>query len=276
MKTLLADEDEARKFARTFLLPYGKPRLFQCVARKKYTNGGTQLGRGQYILEQRILDFDDEERAEERFIRELRKAEVLAQAGMYTDEKNAPIQIDWMVAYITAYPLDEDDATDAFIAHVLERRKDRRQALRNNKMDASQPIMSKPMKAMQTFLHKSPCRMERLLKLDIDTKDPALLHQLYTAMHEAVVVVAAETRGGYHVVIERGKCCQGLWKFARDINTQIEKAYQWITIEDGTGPMFAIPGTNQGGFTVRLATEQWREALQTAALEVNKEILLTR
>jgi len=268
---LLVDENETRRFVRDFLLPFQKARLFQCLARNKYVDD-RKLGRSQYILERHILDFggDAPIKAEDRFVRELRKCEALAAAGMYTDENNVPLQKAWMVAYITAYPLDEDDACDAFMTHVLERRKARRRQVankqQNNKtVDVTEPVMRKIMSSLQTFLHQNPCRTHRLLKLDVDTKDPVLLRQLYSAMHEATVVVAAETRGGYHVVIERGRCCQSLWKFARDVNATVAHQDQWITIEDGNGPLLAIPGTNQGGFTVRLATEEWKEALSKAA-----------
>ena len=74
-------------------------------------------------------------------------------------------------------------------------------------------------------------------------------------------MVVAETRGGFHVVLERGKSCQTLWKFAQKAHVNIPKQEHWITIEDGDGPMFAVPGTNQGGFTVKLIREEWRKAI---------------
>lgn len=266
---LLADENETRRFVREYLLPFRKARLLQLAARNKYADD-RKLGRPLYILERHILDFGgDSTKAEDRFVRELRKCEALATAGLYTDENGVPLQKGWMVAYITAYALDEDDASDAFITHVLERRKERRRQANkpnsNETVDGTEPVMKKIMSTLQTLLHKSPCRDRRLLKLDIDTKDPELLRQLHSAMHEAAVVVAMETRGGFHVVIERGRCCQNLWKFARDVNANVAPQDQWITIEDGSGPLLAIPGTNQGGFTVRLATEEWKKALGKAA-----------
>ena len=185
---------------------------------------------------------------------------------MYQDPKtSATIDIEWMVAYITAYPLDEDDACDTFTAHVLERRRQHRHAVVKQNVDPSAPAMSGMIKQIQTALHQSPCRQHRMLKLDVDTKDPELLEQLYLALVGIKLVLAAETHGGYHVVIERGPACQSLWKFARSTNAGVNVADQWITIEDNSGPMIAIPGTNQGGFTVRLVTEQWVESLRRAA-----------
>jgi len=211
-------------------------------------------------------------KAEDQFIRKLRKCEVLANAGLYTDEDDVALKLECMVVYVTAYPLDEDDAVDAFIEHVLERRKEQRRALKNKKADAATgPIVSKPVRVLESLLHQNPCRMHRLMKLDIDTKDPVLLRQLQTAMCEATVVVAAETRGGYHLVIERGKSCENLYKFAREINSKTKFADQWITIEKGNGPMLAVPGTKQGGFTMRLATDEWKEALKNAAVAVKAE-----
>lgn len=258
--TLLVDEEEAREFCRTFLLPYEKPRLFQCMARNKYADG--KLSKNGIFLERSCLTFDNKNTAEDNFIRELCKVDVLAQAKMYKDAKDLTIEPDWMVVYVTAYPLDEDDACDEFIQRVLERRKNHRRALiKRTISDASIPAMSRLMSQMQTCLHLSPCRKHRMLKLDVDTKDANLLHQLYASMKETNVVVAVETRGGFHVVIERGPGCQSLFMFARQVNSTLKKAEQWITIEDGAGPMIAIPGTNQGGFTVRLATNVWKEAL---------------
>jgi hypothetical protein len=104
-----------------------------------------------------------------------------------------------------------------------------------------------------------------MLKLDIDTKDPELIQQLQQAMRDCTLVLAMETRGGYHLIIERrGQGLQGLWKFAREVNRGVTAQDQWITVEDNSGPMVAIPGTNQGGFTVRLKTEEWKAALRAA------------
>ena len=134
------------------------------------------------------------------------------------------------------------------------------------------PIVSRTIGHMQTFLHQNPCRQHRMLKLDVDTKDPELLGNLYRSMADCDIKVAVETRGGYHVVVTRGPSCQELWKFAMSINNvaTMASANQWITIEDNNGPMIAIPGTKQGGFTVRDATTHWQEAVRRpSALETS-------
>jgi hypothetical protein len=160
---LLVDEEEARRFCRTFLVPYGKARLFQVMTRNKYAGG--MLSRNSLFLERKILSFDHPEQAEEDFIRGLRKAEVLAAAGMYRDrggrkrDRDTPIALDWMVAYITAYPLDTDDACDSFIAHVLERRKEQRRALTKSRSAAEEtlsPAVPSPMSQLQSFSTKVP------------------------------------------------------------------------------------------------------------------------
>lgn len=283
---LLVDEDAARDFCRSFLIPYEKPRLFQCMARNKYADGN--LSKHSLVLERSVLTFDsnNKDMVEENFIRELRKVDILAKAGFYKDPKkgeNLSIQPEWIVVYITAYPLDEDDACDEFMQRVLERRKQFRRAMvnhnnkRSNKMadgtcsggcPPAAMMMSRLMSQMQTCLHLSPCPTHRMLKLDVDTKDPMLLKQLYVAMKETNVVLAMETRGGFHVVIERGPGCQSLFLFAKAVNSTIKQPDRWITIEDSSGPMVAIPGTSQGGFAVRLATDEWKEAVLSAAAGV--------
>ena len=76
MPTLLVDEEAARHFCRTFLLPYARPRILQCVARKKYANG--EMNMGTLILERTVLRFDKGQESEDKFIRELRKFEILS------------------------------------------------------------------------------------------------------------------------------------------------------------------------------------------------------
>lgn len=294
MNSLLVNEEDAREFCRAFLLPYRKPRLLEYVARNKYAPTTTtttiaggekqqRLSKSSKILDRKILSFDDD-RGEDNFIPELRKLEVLAAAGMFTDRKSdAPIPIEWTVVYVTAYPLDEDDASDAFISHVVERRQEARRGSAKQQQRQQEkslttaravavaaPVISRTIGLMQTFLHQSPCRQHRMLKLDVDTKEPSLLGNLYRSMADCVIEVALETRGGYHVIVKRGPSCQKLWKFAACINNVATMALadQWITIEDNNGPMIAIPGTNQGGFTVRNVTTQWQEAVRrSSALE---------
>lgn len=80
MTTLVFNEAVAREYCRTSLLPYGRPRVLQCVARKKYSNG--EMTMGTIILERVILHFDKGQKSEDKFIRELRKFDVLANAGL--------------------------------------------------------------------------------------------------------------------------------------------------------------------------------------------------
>lgn len=104
-----------------------------------------------------------------------------------------------------------------------------------------------------------------MLKLDVDTKDPTLIKQLQKSINSAVIVMAAETRGGYHVVVEKGPWCRSLYDFARAVNDGVPKEDQWITIENNRGPMYAIPGTSQGGFEVKIRTEMWQQAVHHSA-----------
>jgi hypothetical protein len=264
-RSILVDEGEARQFCRDYLLRSPKPRLVEVVARNKYAPEDNKLSSGTQIHERKILSFD-RENAEDRFVQFLRQVDILARNNFYRDPKAADYVIDpeWMVVYITAYPLDEKDAADVFIEKILDRRKHFRRAVA--KETACLPMVSRVTSLLETSLHQSPCREFRLLKLDVDTKDAILLQDLYRALAGVIVVVAAETRGGYHVVLERGPACQGLHKFVKaswqPAGVSKKNAHDhWITIESGSGPMFAVPGTNQGGFTVRLVTEQWQRAV---------------
>ena len=83
--------------------------------------------------------------------------------------------------------------------------------------------MSNVMSTMTTLLHQHPCSKYRWLKLDVDTKDPTLIQQLQESMKGATIIFAAETRGGYHVVLEKGPVCQSLYKLARKVNEGVPK-----------------------------------------------------
>jgi hypothetical protein len=277
---LVVDESEAREFCRSFLLPFRMPRHLQLMARNKYCTQEQdrfKMSEGSIILERKIMYFDatSSTRAEDDFIREMQKFELLARAGFYKNPKTGQtLHLSCMVIYITAYPLDEDDACDAFMTKIIQQRKEYRRSwfhrLETN-IPQSPPkkvvVHSHPhlMSQLQTCLHQSPCKRHRMLKLDIDTKHPDLLRQLFQTMREGgnTVLMAIETRGGYHVVLERGPSCQNIWKFAQTINDGVRKQDQWITIEDNSGPMIVIPGTRQGGFPCRIVTDFWRQQSNT-------------
>lgn len=264
---LLVDEDAARHFCREFLLPYPQcPRLLQCVARKKYAKDDPQQewhGPGLILLERTILYFDQGQASEDAFVRALRKIQVLADAGLYTNPR-CPEQVipaSWMVVYITAYPLDEDDAADALVNKVLTARQTQRRAQANGK-DYTSAGLAHLVSKVETLLHQHPSRAQRWLKLDIDTKEAALLEQLYSALGQhARLVRVVQTRGGFHVVLEKGPCCQTLYALAKRVNAGVPQPEQWLTIENNDGPMLAIPGTSQGGFSVQDVTEEWRGKL---------------
>merc|ERR1712224_695582 len=168
------------------------------------------------------------------------------------------------VAYLTAYGLDEDDAADAFVSKVAETRTWQRRALQKSKPAEKAPSMSRVVSKMASLLHSHPCHEQRRrwLKLDVDTKDSALVERLQHCLKGAAIIFAAETRGGYHVLFEKGPWCRELYDLERNVNENVpNKEDRWITIEANNGPMIAIPGTNQGGFLVRSATESWRRAV---------------
>ena len=209
--------------------------------------------------------FDHDQASEDNFIRELRKIQVLADAGLYTNPRQ-PCQIipsDWMVVYVTAFPLDEEDAADALVTKVLAVRQDQRRAQVNNKQYEG---MTKLVSKVHTLLHQHPSRQHKWLKLDVDTKDPRHLVELYKALQGATIVQAVETRGGYHVILERGSWCRDLYAMASRVNKGVALQDQWITIENNPGPMVAVPGTSQGGFTVLDVTEDWRQAVASASV----------
>lgn len=264
--TLLIDEDVARGFCRNFLLSYPKcPRLLQCVARKKYAKDDPDAeewhGPGLILLERTILYFDQGQESEDAFIRELRKIEVLAEAGFYRNPRKPEqtIPLAWMVVYLTAYPLDEDEAADAFVSKVLSTRQEQRRAhAKEDQHQGMTHILSK----VRKLLHQHPCKVCRWLKLDVDTKDPELVEQLQNTLKGAAILQAVETRGGYHVIMEKGPCCKGLYALERKCNQGVAQEDQWLTIENSSGPLLAIPGTNQGGFTVQSVSDVWRQAVQ--------------
>lgn len=265
--SLLVNEEAARHFCRKFLLPYKRPRIMQCIARKKYSDNSMKMG--NIILERIFLRFDQGQQSEDAFIRELLKMSILADAGMYIEpskpneaSKTTTIKQEWMVPYITVFCLDEDDAADGFVAKVIEVRKSQRKALEKQKEADKAPCMSNVMSKMTTLLHQHPYREHRWLKLDVDTKDLELIQKLQESLKGATVLFAAESRGGYHVVLEKGQFCQSLYKFERAVNKGVPKEDHWISIENNNGALLAIPGTNQGGFVVQCRTEMWKEGVK--------------
>lgn len=265
---LLIGEGETREFCRSFLVPYGNARSFQLMARNKYA--GERLSRTNIQLETNTLSFHTQsssQQMEDKLIHCIRRAGVLATAEMYRDSNNLPIDADWMACYVSAFPLDVDDACDAFITLYLKRRAEKRRALvkQNDKVVQGallDPALIKPFSKLESMLQQSVSLQHRLLKFDIDTKDPELIGSLQFAMRDCKCVLAVETRSGFHVIVERGPEMQELWKFARDVNKDVPNDKQWITLEEQRcGALVAVPGTKQGGFQVRLKTDEWREAL---------------
>ena len=109
---------------------------------------------GTLILERTVLRFDKGQESENKFIRELRKFEILADNGMYVEPKvKTVIKPQWMVPYITAFPLEEDGAADAFVAKVIETRKDQRKALEKSKTADEAPNMSNIMSNIRSNIN---------------------------------------------------------------------------------------------------------------------------
>lgn len=312
MSSLVADEEAARHFCRTYLLPYKNPHILQLCARRKYATHTTMpennkkhdmmMSSSVIILERIDLGFDKGQESEDLFIRELNKMDILANAGFYTerskkgtsggvedDNSRAKIlKAEWMVPYITAFGLDEDDAADAFVQKVLDTRKEQRRMLDKKgnqpetKKTRNAPSMTNITSKMRSLLHQHPSTNYRWLKLDVDTKQPDLILELQSCLMGGHILYAAESRGGYHVVLEKGPYCKSLYAFASQLvkkrgtaggggskkdsdDNQLhvaEEEEEWLTIENHKGPLVAIPGTSQGGFIVQNVTEEWRERVK--------------
>jgi len=298
MTSLVPDEEAARHFCRTYLLPYKNPHILNLAARKKYSND--TMSKPVVILERIVLSFDKEMESEDLFIQELKKMNILANAGFYTEPERSSkargkggggggaigienpslngdgsstkmiLKSEWMVPYITAFGLDEDDAADAFVQKVMDTRKEQRRMLLVEKSKQTKktsntrtPCMSNITSKMKSLLHQHPSNDYRWLKLDVDTKQSDLILELQQSLMGGTILYAAETRGGYHVVLEKGPCCKSLYTFASQLGKKRDvEEEDWLTIENNTGPMVAIAGTNQGGFLVRNVTEEWRERVK--------------
>lgn len=81
-----------------------------------------------------------------------------------------------MGCYVSAYPLDVDDACDAFIALILKHRTERRRALVNQKGKEVHeglllPALQQPISKLESLLQQSSNLQHRLLKLDVDTNE---------------------------------------------------------------------------------------------------------
>lgn len=259
---ILEDVDETRRFVELLELHQEEgqhPRILQLIARNEYANG--QLCRSCVIVDRTVVH------NKVSLLRQLQKYEILAQAGFYQDDAGETIQPQWMAPYITLFALNEDDALDALTGWVTDQRRQQRHAFLARNKEApstnpsSAPALSRLDRRWISLLHKSPCsQFSGWLKLDVDTKDPEKIRLLQGALSQCTVLLAIETRGGYHVVVETGKSTQELYHFVHRNGAGNE---EWVTLENkGKGPMLAMPGTKQGGFVVRLVTEEWQDSVK--------------
>jgi hypothetical protein len=87
--------------------------------------------------------------------------------------------------------------------------------------------------------------------LDVDTKDPDKIESLKNFLREHGIKpqLAIETRGGYHVLLNRSSLGKNHEKLYRFIQSSLDE--KWISIEGGNA-LVVIPGTWQGGFVTRI------------------------
>jgi hypothetical protein len=229
----IVDEVEVRKFYKHHLSKYADSKYLSFIiipiARRKYWD---KLSVSQFTVNTKLQSTREDE---DNFVQEIRKYEV--KEGLYNDN-GVPIPRDAFGFYITANPMNElkgyflfQKEINGYIEQMVSR---------------NEVPHFKMMSVYKSCLHK--CPENDYVKLDVDTKDYEHIDELKQLFkkHGIVPHLVIESRGGYHVVLEKkklGKEHKTLYDFCTANET-------WVTVEKN--PLLVIPGTAQGGFVPRI------------------------
>lgn len=259
--SFIADEAQVREFFRQYILPYRDEDYLNFIiipiARRKYW---APLSKSQMNMSTKVFSVQDNE---DRFVNELRRYEV--KIGLYKDtlpvgqdpelpepnkanklrvDKEQDIPNEAFAFYLTANPMNDLKAFFLMQNEVSNKL----QLLLNTKTPNKQKI-GKISSIYKSCLHKSEHKV--LLKLDVDTKDPDKIESLKNFLREHGIKpqLVIETRGGYHVLLNRSSLGKNHEKLYRFIQSSLDE--KWISIEGGNA-LVVIPGTWQGGFVTRI------------------------
>lgn len=245
IKTLLVDEKLTREFLDITLpeLKEDEVLLLMMFARKKYNSATTDEWKFfRDVVKPSKSRGDAKVSFSDVVLRKIRRSAVFV--GDYTDFKTGElIPMDAFVYYIDLTPKSMLKAYTLFTKETAD-------LLYRIYKDTTQIEFATRLKTkFLSAIHKSNSYKPYSL-LDIDDKDEDLLEKCLDVVNNEYIWVS-ETRGGYHVIVEKTK------ENGRSIHENIRKDQQnnknsiFKDVEIKKEVMTPVPGTLQGGFMVK-------------------------
>jgi len=212
--------------------------LLQLCARRKYA---PQLTRSEKIFDRQMVDFAADADAEP-FVRQLLRLE--APLDAYAESQTGIlIPSEAFALYLTLNPASTVDAFDLASRQVQAKLVE---AARGHQVGAVSPLN----------LFYSAVHIEvggRFEKLDVDTKDAALVGELRALFdaHRIEPEFVIESKNGFHVVMDN-KTSYGAIT-GRKALLEFVTTRDWLDVNGkDSHPSCVVPGTLQGGFPTRL------------------------
>ncbi len=242
MYKLIHDPEQIKQFGKLFLPTENRLVInLSLVARKKYA---PELPDLVYILQRVIVGGDaDREKAANHLSRYVMRLET--PIGSYIDKNDQPIPNEALALYAFIDPKDTVKALSATLHECVEK-------ISNGESVPNAFNLYKD----QINKSKSPTTGKQYRQIDLDTKDPDQIETVKAVLEKTgvKVLMAIETRGGYHLIYEHDRAINNKALYEFKETTKFEKLDRngkptkdhWFSIP--SSPMVIVPGTYQGGF----------------------------
>lgn len=241
----ITDETELRRFYDMVLKPLevNEGYFLILAARKKYLEeGSTVVMSNTDVIERKIVrhyEFD-------RLVKNMVKLGI--PENFYKSKSNEPYPYNSYVMYVTINPRDLQKAmlttSQNYIKSIYDMGKSETELEKARHIDT---IMFSEVQSAKGTPH--------YLDIDLDVKNEEYLNRVISIMGRSKLIVV-ETRGGYHILIDKNKIDNSVKNtFYRDLekySKELKLIYDKDVLEFKPDSMLPIPGTSQGGFTVRI------------------------
>lgn len=245
--SLLKNEEETKRFVEKVLQPLKNDEVYITVltARKKYCE---VISSSLEVVNRDIIRSNDTN----KIIRKFRKMSVVK--DLYTDKKEDIIPMDAFALYVLPEPRSTLKGYKEFNKNINEWiYSDLLGAIKN--LEYYRNIDTK----MFSAIHKSKSRSCYFI-FDIDLKDGELLSNFYSTLldnqiKEESIKWISDTRGGYHIILERNESTGTfvhLFKTGRiKMHKPLDISFTNTYIELRKETMTPVPGCLQGGVLVK-------------------------
>jgi len=226
--SFIHDESQIKKFSTMFHGP-DTVHLVYMAARKKYC---TTITKGNECFNRVVIRYNDKN--DGKLLNDIRRYET--PYGTYTNGKqNTPIPQLAFAIYCSVNERDSMTAGKTLVKDLVD------QAFEKNTR-AFRNIDQQFKSNLQKYANKT------FITIDIDTKDPTECLGIFNDIVEHVDVhTVIETRGGYHVILDKKKFNKKAGMF---LYKTLPSKYEHVDKVDGD--VFSpVPGTVQGGFQVK-------------------------